>query len=446
MLSNYIDLFFVQRIRGQSYIPTLCLQAVAVVLLLNDWPRTGKGWIRKIAECVLFCLLANALLALYVQLFGADAVMATVTIALTTLLYALFRSKYSAGTRIVRGTMQLACVVVTVPLSTPISELIRDTNIEMFFKWGQHITLLLIFLLTLVVVLYIRHFSFDEGSPIKFQYVLLQAGISLVTVGIETVSIYQAVPTLVNVLTCAGLWGMNLLSYYLFFTIARGTQENLILRSTKHRMELEKEKYETNCVNYDELRAMRHELKNYTFYIQALLDAKKYEELKEFLADSLASKSPVLNSYDCGNYMVDVIMNHEINAAREQGVRVKPDILVPHELPFCDEDLCSLLTNIMDNAIEAAVASKREPPQISLTIRPKQEYLFIHQENPVSADIPSDQRLSLRTTKKNGELHGYGTRIIRGIVDKYNGSIKYAMRDGLFITDVMLELKEKKSA
>ena len=199
-------------------------------------------------------------------------------------------------------------------------------------------------------------------------------------------------------------------------------------------------------MNYDELRAMRHELKNYTFYIQALLDAKKYEELKEFLADSLASKSPVLNSYDCGNYMVDVIMNHEINAAREQGVRVKPDILVPHELPFCDEDLCSLLTNLMDNAIEAAVASKREPPQISLTIRPKQEYLFIHQENPVSADIPSDQRLSLRTTKKNGELHGYGTRIIRGIVDKYNGSIKYAMHDGLFITDVMLELKEKKSA
>ena len=45
-----------------------------------------------------------------------------------------------------------------------------------------------------------------------------------------------------SVLTCVGLFGMNLLSYYLFFTIVRGTQENLILRSTKHRMELEKEK------------------------------------------------------------------------------------------------------------------------------------------------------------------------------------------------------------
>ena len=51
-----------------------------------------------------------------------------------------------------------------------------------------------------------------------------------------------------------------------------------------------------------------------------------------------------------------------------------------------------------------------------------------------------------RATKKNCELHGFGTRIIRSIVEKYNGSIKYAMHDGLFITDVMLELKEEKAA
>ncbi|MDO4837913.1 MAG: GHKL domain-containing protein [Clostridia bacterium] len=445
-MSEYFDLFFVQGVRGASYIPTLCLQVLAVILLMNQLPRTWRGWCLKAVEWLLCCAAFQGISAVCYTLLGGGELLSPVSMALYILLYALLRSKYPLKTRIVRGTMFMACVMVTVPISSPLSDLIKDANPTLYYSWGQYLTLLIIFLLTGFVVWYLRHFSMDADSAIQFQYVVLQASVSLVIVAIELVPAWVEIPRVSNVLTCIGLWGIDLLTYYLFYSIARSTNENMMLHSTKHRMELEQEKYEANRVNFDELRAMRHELKNYTFYCKALLDAKKYDELSDFFAETLESKSSVLTSFDCGNYMVNVIMNHEINAAREHGVRITTNILVPDALPYSSEDLCSLLSNLLDNAIEAASVSGAELPQVSFSMCPKQAYLFIHQENSVSNDIASDARLSLKTTKQRRELHGYGTRIIRSIVDKYNGSIKYTMKNGMFVTDVMLELPKEEEA
>ncbi len=445
-MSNYFDLLFVQQIRGASYIPTLYIQTIAIVLLLNDLPRTRKEWLKKMLECIGCCLAVNLIGILYMTAIGSEEPISFVSLAVFTFFYALLCSKYTATICLVHSIMFLACVIVSVPISSPISDMIRTVNPAMYYSWGQFLTILIILLLTVVVVVYLRHFSLEAGSIVQTQYLLLQVGISLLTIGIELTTYWVEIPRAFNVLICAGLWGTNLLTYYMFYFIENSTRENLALRSTQHRIELEQEKYLANRINYDELRIMRHELKNYTFYVKSLLDAKKYDELSAFLTETMASKSPILTCYDSGNYMVDVIMNHEINAAREQGIIMTPEILVPHKLPFRDEDLCCLLSNLLDNAIEAAADSGCDAPQITFSMRPKQAYLFIHEENPISEKIPSDLRLSLRTTKKNQELHGFGTKIIRRIVDKYHGSIKYSIREGLFITDVMLELGKEEEA
>ena len=440
---TYFDYFFARHVRGLSYIPTLYIQTTAIVLLLNDIPRTCHQWIKKILECLVSCFVVTLIGMVYMAVLNGEEPISFVSLATFTFLYALLRSKYPATICLVRGVMFLACIMVSIPLSSPISDMIRSANSSIYYSWGQFLTIVIIFLLTAIVVVYLRHYALEASNPIQPQYLLLQMGISLVTIVIELTTYWIEIPRGFNVLICAGLWGINLLTYYLFYSIEKSTRENLLLRSTQHRIELEQEKYEASRVNYDELRVLRHELKNYTFYVKALLDSKKYDELSAFLEESMASRSTALNSYDSGNYIIDVILNHEMNAAREQGVTIVPDILVPHKLPFCDEDLCCLLSNLLDNAIEAATDSGHSSPQVTFSMHPKQEYLFIHEENPVSEEIPSEYRLSLKTTKKNQDFHGFGTKIIRRIVDKYNGSIKYSIHEGYFITDVMLELNKE---
>lgn len=218
------------------------------------------------------------------------------------------------------------------------------------------------------------------------------------------------------------------------------------LNALRQKAEMEKEKYHATKLNYDELRSIRHEIKNHNFYMKALLDEGKTAEAKEYLDRISSQGTKYLKSFDSGNYAVDVVMNHEMAAAKEQGVVLDTSILVPRKLPFKDEDLCSLLSNLLDNAMEAASQAGVAEPTVNISIIPRQEYLFIRVTNPVDKTLPEKRRMTLETTKTNHtELHGYGTRIIRRIAESYNGSVKYSMSGGIFTTDVMLEMPEEKS-
>ena len=296
-------------------------------------------------------------------------------------------------------------------------------------------------------VWFLRHFSFDTGTSIGGKYVWMQMVISIIIIGIEAYAELSESARIVkdfNVLICVCLWFINLLAYYQFYTIDQGTKENMKLYTLHQKAEMEKEKYLATKLNYDELRSIRHEIKNHNFYMKALLDEGKIDEAREYLDRVSSQDAEYLKSFDSGNYAVDVVMNHEMAVAKEQGVTLTPNILVPHTLPFRDEDICSLLSNLLDNAIEAAAQSGETGPSIDISMLPRQEYLFIRVTNPVDKTLPEKRRMTLETTKANHtELHGFGTRIIRRIAERYNGSVKYSMTGGIFTTDVMLELPEE---
>lgn len=234
------------------------------------------------------------------------------------------------------------------------------------------------------------------------------------------------------------------MAYYQFYTIDQGARKNMDLLALRQKAEMEAEKYHATKLNDDELRAIRHEIKNHNFYLKALLDEGKIDLARQYLERVSAMGTKHLKSFDSGNYAIDMVMNHEMAAAKELGVTLKPNILVPRRLPFRDEDICSLLSNLLDNAMEAAAQSGMNGPEVEISILPRQEYLFIRVINPVDGTIPEKRRMTLESTKtRHTELHGFGTRIIRRIAERYHGSVKYSMREGNFITDVMLEMPEE---
>ena len=94
--------------------------------------------------------------------------------------------------------------------------------------------------------------------------------------------------------------------------------------------------------------------------------------------------------------------------------------------------------NLLDNASEGACASGREKPVIELKVYTKGDYLFITVTNPVKEVENPQNYLKLHTTKKEKLHHGYGTVLIRGIVEKYSGSVRFEIRDGRFIVNAMM--------
>lgn len=438
-MAEYFRLFYIDHIRGISYILTNYLVVAATVVLLNDVQLTVRGIARKVGECLLCIVACMLFTALYYACFG-DVQMDRVTVAVFIIGYALLRSRYDWRICLVRGCIFFASFMVMLPISEPIGELFESINKD-FFKWAQYLTFVAVALLTCATVWFLRHFSFDNESIVQPQFMMLIVVISLLTVLSQVANLALHPIRTFNVLVCCILWVINMLTYYLFYSISKITMENVSLLTLRHKAEMEAEKYQENKMSYDELRILRHEIKNHNFYMKVLLDEGKYDQLAEYLNRTTLEDSQQLMSFDCGNHTIDVVMNHEMGVARMRGVTVAPDILVPSTLPFREELLCSLLSNLLDNAIEAAAASGQEAPQVSVSILPRQDYLFIKVTNPVDPKIPAHRRLSLKTTKPHSELHGLGTRIIQRVVDEYHGSIKYSMdAGGMFVTDVMLAL------
>lgn len=442
---EYFQIFYVELDRGICYILTNLTLVVGAILLLNDTAKSARGIVTKAAECLLCFAVHTLLVAAYYALFGMVQ-MDRVCLAVFLLLYSLLRSRYKRRVCLVRSCVYFASTVVMLPLSEPFGRFFAQINAD-YYLWAQYLTLVVVMAMTGAMVAFLRHFAFETKSVVHPQFTILTVVISVLTVVCQLTAQILKANTSHNLLVCGVLWLIILLTYYMFYVISRITKENMSLLTMRHKAEMELEKYQVSKMNFEELRLIRHEIKNHQFYMKALLEEGKLEELAEYLNRTAMDESGHLKDFDCGNYTLNVILNHALGVARVNSVEMQTEVLVPSVLPFPEEELCSLLTNLLDNAIEAAAASGADTPQVFIRIQPRQDYLFIKLINSVNDKVTPQRRLTLRTTKKNRELHGYGTQIIKRIVESHNGSIKYSMDDSAsahsFVTDVMLELPKE---
>ena len=113
--------------------------------------------------------------------------------------------------------------------------------------------------------------------------------------------------------------------------------------------------------------------------------------------------------------------------------------MVPPLLPFKDNDLVSLITNMIDNAIENYYSEKED--KITVRIIKQNDFIRFIVSNPI--DISKANIKNLTKTSKVGRGHGYGTKIIKNIASAYNGYVDFGIEDNRFICDAVLNLNIK---
>lgn len=138
------------------------------------------------------------------------------------------------------------------------------------------------------------------------------------------------------------------------------------------------------------------------------------------------------NFVDTGNRIVDYFVNEMIFDLREEG-QFLFDITgrFEKELSISDSDVCVLFGNAVDNCREALKQCDGEK-QFQMTIRNYQKHFFVKMCNTAK----EKQGTLLVTGKKDGKDHGYGTRNMRCVVEKYGGRIEWKYEDGMFVTDI----------
>ena len=192
--------------------------------------------------------------------------------------------------------------------------------------------------------------------------------------------------------------------------------------------------------NYENIRMLKHELKNQFAYITLLYEQGREAEAREFFGELSQNAGKALNFASSGNRTVDIAVSLTAEKTENSQVIFRQSLVVPDNLPFEENDLFSLLINLLDNAYAGAMRSEGDGRKVVIQICPNDCYLMIYVANTVSPDVGEDALRSMERRSMKGDGHGYGHKIVKRIVKKYNGQIRYSVNNGMFEAVVMLAL------
>ena len=228
---------------------------------------------------------------------------------------------------------------------------------------------------------------------------------------------------------------------YFFMMRNIGAHElNMELSKAAMRQESRETMIALNESNLQQMYKIRHEIKNRYSILQGLLESKQYDRLEAYFNEINREAIVPLSRVDTGNATFDMAFNLEISKATAKNIEVNTKLIVPPEMPVSEADISGLITNLMDNAIEACKKIEEGPRLIDVTVQIVHSYLIMRISNTVAKDR-AEKALSLETDKPNKSLHGYGSKIVDDIVKKYDGQILRRVEQNIFYVDVMLDIK-----
>jgi hypothetical protein len=304
---------------------------------------------------------------------------------------------------------------------------------------------IIVFLLP--VVLYFNKLNFDEYDFIPVRGVLMLIIGDAVLMALSALeSIPYGRDGVVFYIFLLAFFGVYLMMLSEIIALSAMCKEQLAvmrLSAEKQRYAAEKELYSATESSLHDLRAIRHDLKNQYTYMGILLKEKRYPELSEYFEKLTENLPEQLHYVDCGNIAMNTNLNMMFMKAKREGIEVEHQLVVPPVLPFADADLCTLMSNLLDNAIDECKRLKKngkEDSIIYLEIKPQGSYLVITSVNPTDKSELKRGSHGLMTTKKDKKIHGYGTDIVSKIAEKYNGLAEFDLSDGKFIAKVMLDI------
>lgn len=188
----------------------------------------------------------------------------------------------------------------------------------------------------------------------------------------------------------------------------------------------------------DDVRQFRHDYRNHLLCIQGMLKAQEYDEAiayAEKLTEHTAASSP---KYFTGNSIADSILNDKLEYAQNIGAEIKCDGIIHEDIPAID--ICIILANALDNALEACEKITDSSPKI---ISVKCDYFKCIQliciTNPISENVVIHNN-NIETSKSDKNNHGIGLYNIRKTVAKYNGEFDITCDNNVFTLDIALKV------
>lgn len=178
-----------------------------------------------------------------------------------------------------------------------------------------------------------------------------------------------------------------------------------------------------NKQSIQQFRDVKHNLKNYLVSILIYAEHNECEEIIRFVYEIMENGSMKPSSIaNSGNLVIDALVDYWHVAAKQAGIDFMTNICIPVEMPFQDADVCLILGNLLENAVEAAGKGKNEKI-IKIYMKYDKGNLLLYVMNNYEGKLIKKRNNGLKTTKQDAGEHGVGIPSVRRAAAKYHGQV-----------------------
>lgn len=204
------------------------------------------------------------------------------------------------------------------------------------------------------------------------------------------------------------------------------------------------ENYQSLEERMSETAAIRHEMRHQLTALDILCQNDDFEGIKKMLSEMLAEQKVQTALHFTSNVPINTILQYTSGRAKHMQIQFQASAEVPNEINIPEADLCSLLMNMLDNALEASEkVFPKENRKVSVRIRVSDLYLTIRCENTFNGELKKDKKGNLLTTKEDQSAHGFGCRQMTEIAAKYKSTIYFHTEENsVFIAETALRIPE----
>lgn len=226
-----------------------------------------------------------------------------------------------------------------------------------------------------------------------------------------------------SAITVIILLGMNVLIFYIYMKLA----DDLCLRRMtsiyEQQLELCERHQQEREISTLQLRDAKHNMKNNLVSILAYAENRDYEKIITFVNEIMGEGGMATKTIsNSGNIVIDSLISYWYMIAKEKKIEFLVNICVPMMMPFKGADICLILGNLLENAVEAAQRAEGKK-YIKIKIKYDKNNLLVYVTNNYKGTLVKTKDYRLKSTKPDAENHGVGLASVNRAATKYHGTV-----------------------
>lgn len=308
--------------------------------------------------------------------------------------------------------------------------------------WSLMVCIVSIFVFFVILSLISKLLS-DVKSLVPIKFIILLITIPLISmVGMlimfqelsQTIKTVDYLKVIVRFAILLCILYANCIVFYLFDNVVKYMRKTADEQLLKKQIQLQDRFYKRLESSQTEIREIRHNMKHRLEAIRIQLDEEEYSRAKADLS-SMLTNIEMQRIVDSGNPQLDAILNLKLSEAQEAGIKVETKVFVASGLHLTFSDMCVLIGNAFDNAIEACQKIGEGEKRITLEMSSVNQALFLSISNSLANAAVND----LQSSKEDMKNHGFGLTSIRYMAEKYNGTVNIQTTGQTFNLEVVLQ-------